>query len=346
MEKDTTVLKELHSIKKFRGSKLGVLRLNKLANPDKGIIVRFGGKEFLPISFDTYGHPIVSEQCFAYYKALKSLKERQGGNLVPEVEYIPQVFVLSKDTYDSKEAFEKIENLCEEDQLKVLKDILVYRKKANFTGKELNIFILYGKYALYKNGHIYKCKYKRKDNSTDFKVVMDLSEVTDFELLKDKKTGELIELHIPGPKDRCSICGKKFTISDVKAFATTEDYKCEKVHSSCLYDCNVAINYQEACAIVKTVYQEDFLSEIIKEYDEKEDKERIWYKYHTTDGDLAIRFKPKVIEIKFFGNFKPFNLEVLFKDEDVTKKRLEDAKIIHAWGFKYAIKYLSMVADL
>lgn len=175
---------------------------------------------------------------------------------------------------------------------------------------------------------------------------MDLSEVTNFELLKDKKTGELIQLHIPGPRDKCSICGNKFTINDVKKFATTEDSKCEKVHSECFYDCIVALNYQEACTIVNSVYHEEFSSEIVKEYDEEDDKERLWYKYHTTDGDLGIRFKNRVIELKFFGNFKPFNLENLFKDEDITKKKLDDAKIIHAWGFKYAIKYLSMVAEL
>lgn len=345
MEKDTR-LRELHSIKQFRGSNLGILRLNQLASSRKGAVVRFAEKEFIPISFDTYGHPIISEQCFAYYKAIKALREREGESLVPEVEYTSESFVIRKDVYDSKEAFEKIETLPEEEQLKALKEILIYRKKAHFTGQKLNTYILYEKYALYEDGHIYICSFEKKDKSKDIKIVMDLSEVTNFKLLKDKKTGQIIEHHIPGVKDRCSICGKKFNINDVKNFATTEDSKCEKVHSSCMYDCIVALNYQEACSIVKTVYQKEFLSEIIKEYDKEDEKEKIWYKYHTTDGDLGIRFKNKVIELKFFGNFKPFNLENLFKDEDVTKKRLEDSKVIHAWGFKNAVKYLSMVAEL
>lgn len=341
-----TKVTELHSIKKFRGSKLGIVRLNKLASSEKGIVVRFAGKEFHPKSRDTYGHPIMSEQCFAYYKALKALKEREGESLVPEVEYEPQCFVVRKDVYDSKEAFEKIDKLPREEQLKALKEILVYRKKASFNNQELNTFILYGKYALYENGHIYKCKYKLKDVLGEDKLILDLSEVTDFERLTDPKTGELIELHIPGPKDKCSICGQKFSIEDVKKFATTEDDKCDKVHSECLYDCIVAKNYAEASKIVSTVYQEEFPSDIIKEYDEEKQKERIWYRYKTVDGDLGIRFKPKVIELKFFGNFKPFNLEIVFKDEDVTKKRLKDARVIHAWGFKNAVKYLSIVAEL
>ena len=121
-------LTELHSIKKFRGSKLGILRLNKLANSEMRIVVRFAGKEFLPISYDTYGHPIISEECFAYYNALKALKEREGGSLVPEVEYEPQYFVIRKDLYDSKTAFARLETFPEEKQLKELKQILINRK--------------------------------------------------------------------------------------------------------------------------------------------------------------------------------------------------------------------------
>ena len=78
----------------------------------------------------------------------------------------------------------------------------------------------------------------------------------------------------------------------------------------------------------------------------KSKKERTWYLYHTNQGNVAIRFKNKVIEIKWFGNFKPFNLETLFKDEDVTKKKLPDSKVIHAWSMDDAIKYLMMVKKL
>lgn len=377
-----TRLKELHSIKEFRGSKLGILRLNNLANPSKGIVVRFAGKEFLPISYDTYGHPIVSKQCFEYYKALKGLNEREGESLVPEVEYEPQYFVVRRDVYDSKEAFESIEMLPEEEQLNRLKEILIYRKKAHFTGKELKTYILYGKYALYEDGHVYICTFDEKEDNqknvirnvfevmnqrvfckmrTKFSrtntasclgqssemskpIVQDLSEVSNFELLRDKKTEKLIELHIPGAKDKCAICGKKFKISDVKEFAITENAECAKVHSSCLYDCTIAENYLEASKIIDNVYSEIPPSEIIKEINE-DGKEMVWYKYHTRDGDIGIRFKNKVREIKFFGNFKPFNLELLFKDVDVTKRRLFDAKIIHAWSKEAAIKYLMMVEN-
>lgn len=321
---------ELHSIKKFRGTNLGILRLNKLADPSKGIKVKIGDEEVIPISYDTYGHPIISEANFTYYKALKAIKERQGESLVPEVEYEPTYFAISRSMFDSKEGIERINEVPE--QLKKLKDLLICRKRAHFIGKELSTFILYEKYAICDDGHIYVCTYEKLDKSAEPKMVMDLSEVTNLELLN--------EVHIPGHDDKCAICGKKFSIKDIKDFATTENERSEKVHTECLKKCTEALNYQIASRIIDTVYMEYPSSEIIYE------GEKVWYKYHTRQGDVALRFKSKVIEIKWFGNFRPFNLEALFEEEDVTKKRLDDAKIIHAWGVSDAEKYLRKVARL
>lgn len=324
---------ELHSIKKFRGTNLGIIRLNNLAKTE-GIKIKIGDEYVVPVSYDTYGHPIISEQSFNYYRALKAIKERQYESLVPEVKYEEEYFSIGRIHYDSKEAFEKLSKLKEEDQLSELKKILIYRKKAHFIGKELNTYILYGRYAIYKDGHIYMCSYD--ELSEDCKMIRDMSEVTNLKLLK--------EVHIPGPKDRCAICGKGFSIKEVKNFAITEDENCNKVHEDCLRKCIEAVNYQIASRIVDSVYLDCPSSEII--YEEENAERRVWYKYHTRQGDLAIRFKTKVIEIKWFGKFRPFNLETLFKDEAVTKKSLADAKIINAWGPDDAIKYLTMVARL
>ena len=240
------------------------------------------------------------------------------------------------------------------------------------TGKFIKHFNLPVYYAVIKGGYLTCPKYNLKDRYGKVKVTFDkmftpeeLIELSpeqiedrmnellyhdDYKWNKQEKIAYKNDGNIADDLQDllywCPKCGKEFTIADIKNFATTEDSKCDKVHSSCIYDCTVAVNYEQACTIVKTVYQEEFPSEIIKEYDEEDEKERIWYKYHTTDGDLGIRFKNRVIELKFFGNFKPFNPELLFKDEDITKKRLEDSKIIHAWGFKYAIKYLNIIAEL
>ena len=327
--------RELHSIKKFRGGNLGIIRLNKLAHP-RNITIQIGDEEFKPIGYDTYGHPIISEENFIYYKALKAIKERQGESLVPIVEYTAQPFCVKREVYDSVEAFEEVEKESDADaKLRRLKSILIYRKRANFDKEELNTFILYGQYALYKDGHVYLCSYERKNQDELDKIVLEMSEVENFELQE--------EVHIPRHEDVCFICRRNFNIDDVKEFAATEDENGRKAHKRCLTKYTEAKNYQQASRIIDSVYQEYTESEIIREYDNEDKKEKVWYLYHTKQGDVAIRFKNKVIEIKWFGNFKPFKLDILFKDEDVTKRRLEDAKVIHAWSVDDAIRYLSMV---
>lgn len=337
--------KELHSIKKFRVGNLGIIRLNCLAYP-RNITVKLGDKEFKPVGYDTYGHPVISEENFTYYKALKAIKERQGESLVPEVEYEHEPFVVKRSVYDSAEGISKFETVTieegsfetdtvEEKMLKTLKNTLICRKRANFAHKPLNTFILFGKYALYEDGHVYMCTFSLKDQTVYHKSVLELSEVENFELLE--------EVHIPGHEDTCFICGKRFNINDIRNVGTTEDPKCRKVHKKCLSEYIEAVNYQKASKIIDSVYQDYSESEIVREYDEEDRKEKVWYVYHTKQGDVALRFKNKVIEIKWFGNFKPFKLETLFADEEVTKRRLEDAKVIHAWDTDDAIRYLSMV---
>jgi hypothetical protein len=112
---------ELHSIKKFRVGSLGIIRLNKLAYP-MDITIRLEDKTFKPIGYDTYGHPIISEENFTYYKALKSIRERDGGRLVPEVEYLPCPFVVKREVYDSAEGIAQFETgFSEAEKLKELK---------------------------------------------------------------------------------------------------------------------------------------------------------------------------------------------------------------------------------
>ena len=66
----STKEKEELYIEPFRNepsTKLGVIRLKHLAWPDKQRIkIMIGDREFKPIGFDTYGHPIISEENYAY----------------------------------------------------------------------------------------------------------------------------------------------------------------------------------------------------------------------------------------------------------------------------------------
>ena len=338
------MIKEMHNIKPFRAENLGIIRLKKLAYP-RDINITVDNETFKPIGYDTYGHPIISQKNFDYYKALKAIKERKGESLIVEVEYEPMPFSIARGAYDSAKVIQEAITK-KEGALKEFKQILIYRKQAHFDGKPLNTFILYGKYALYSDGHIYMCECDKqamalRDEEKLPIDVWDMSRVDDFELKE--------EVHIPREDDVCAICGKHFTMEDVKTFSVIEDGKHNKAHRDCLSKFTEAIEYYDASRIIDIVYKDKDIptpeSEIVREYDEDDGEDKVWYKYHTVDGDVGIHFRNKVIEIKWYGKFKPFNLETLFKDEDVTKKRLEDAKVIHAWSPNAAIKYLSMVKN-
>lgn len=329
---------EIHSIKKFRGSNLGIIRLDLLAYP-KDMVVKIGEEEFIPIAYDTYWHPIISEASFTYYQAIKAIKERRGENLIVRVQYKHRPFSVKDELYNTLEAIENI--LSNEDPklgLKELKKILIWRKQASFSSKdkELNSFILYGTYLLHSDGRVYMCTYD-KMNSKTLPDVISISEVTNLQRGK--------EVHIPSHEDVCAICGKFFDLNDVKNIHVTEDEKCRKVHTDCLKGCTEALELQQASRIIDSVYDDVPVSEIIRKYDTEDQKEKVWYLYHTKQGDVAIRFKNKVIEIKWYGNFKPFNLEKLFEEEDVTKRREDDSKIIHAWSSDDAKRYLTIVKN-
>lgn len=318
------MIQERHSIKPFRGTKLGVIKLERLAYPSKEKMKIFlGEKQIFPIGFDTYGHPIISESNLAYYQAKKENTERLGESFVPIVEYEPRPLCLRRSVYDADET-NSIERECFSD-LKSLKDLLISRKQAVFCGKKLNNFILYNKYLLSSNGRIYS--YQQIQNC----------EADIVKLERTVDVSRLEEVHIPNENDVCHICGKAFSIEDIKNAEVSENEKCEKVHKSCMTAYTEEIEQQMASRIIDSVYDDKPSCQILKVYDEEEKKLVNWYVYQTYQGVIAIRFKRKVIVIKWYDNFKPFNMNI-FSQERVTQFE----RGIHAWSRDDAIRYLGM----
>ncbi len=346
-------LQERHSIKPFRDNSLGIIKLNELAYPSNHKMkIMIGEKQIFPIGFDTYGHPIISETNFAYYQAQKSIVERGGESLVPIVEYESAPFCIKRSMYDftpkkpiytseydftpkkpiytseeegnvystEQSSIEEIKDL----DLESLKQILNNRKKAAFCGKELYNFVLFNQYLLSSNGKVYAYF----PNETYEKDIVKLDNEVD--------TSKLKEVHLPGPNDKCDICGKAFTIEDIKNFEISENEKCLKVHKTCLSDYTEAIEHKKASHMIDSVYDGRPPSQVIKKYDE-EGKEIKWYVYKTNQGTISIRFKRKVVVIEWHDNFKPFNMSI-FEDERVTKFD----RGIHAWSKDDAIRYLTM----
>lgn len=397
--------KERHTIKPFRGGNLGIIRLNHLSYPQKEKIkITIGDREFRPIGFDTYGHPIISEDNFTYYKAQKSIVERRGESLVPVIEYEKKSFCIRKDVYDSVQGIEKaiispkkliekeeikkasetmatklckLENEIEEaleylepieeinqeieelknefqekldkieqkyketneDQilrLNSFKKLLIYRKQAAFCGENLETFVVFERYVLAPNGHVYLCDKldlcptaNEESNQTyEKKVVLSMEDIALLEYSK--------EVHIPGEGDVCAICGERFSIKDIEDYTISENEECLKVHTECLENFTEAVEHQEASEIIDSVYDGHPESEVISKVDE-DGKKKTWYVYKTNQGTISIRFKRKVIVIEWHDNFKPFHMRI-FNDERVTKYD----RGIHAWSKKDAIRYLMM----
>ena len=356
--------KEELYIEPFRGeesTKLGVLRLKKLAYPDARMKIMIGDTEIKPIGFDTYGHPIISKENYEYCDALKAIAEREGKFLPVIVEYDRKAFCMKKECYDSKEYIEKaigVENCTavEEESaektekerkmeyerdvqsLKRFKELLVNRKQAAFSGEKLNTFVIYDMYILSENGHVYQCEQLETVPLAEEEMKDAVLEMNQIVTLIQGK-----EIHIPSEKDVCPVCGKNFTIKDIQEFSVSENAKCEKVHAECLKKYTEALNHERASRIIDAVYTEKPKAkcEVGEIYDDEDKEMRTCYTYKTNQGTISIYFRTKVTVIVWHDNFKPFNMSI-FDNERVTKFD----RGIHAWSIggamDDAIKYLQM----
>ena len=314
--------KELHSIKPFRLDHLGLIRLNRLAWPDeKRMKIQVGGIEFTPQGFDTFGHPIISKDNFDYYKALKANTERRGESLIAMVEYDTQPFVIKREIYDSAEKIAESTATLDD-----FKKMLMQRKQAVFCGQTLNEFVVFNQYLLRSDGKVQFVHNVRSSVEAD---VLDLNDVQ--ELTKEQ------EINVPGPEDRCCVCGKKFDMNtDIKNHTFTETDDVRKVHKSCYTNFKREVEHQLASQIIDAIYDGRPISQIRDGLDD-EDGMVVWYTFFTNQGTISIRFKRKVIVLEWHDNFKPFNMNI-FDDERVTKYD----RGIHAWSKDDAIRYLMM----
>lgn len=335
---------ELAAIKSLRGTNLGVIRLSKLAYPrEEDFTITMDGMEIKPIGYDTYGHPVISEEQFKLYNALKSIYERKNENFFVSVEYNAMPFCIRSELFDSVDG---IANCLF--KLKLLKEMLICRKQAAFSGRELNEFVIFNKYYLTKNGHVHMVDFMsfntERINDENVENRPDMKDVVSVDDLNEIIIGK--EVHIPNVGERCIICGKVLELEEVINADISENEKAEKGHLSCFEKFEETVNWERANEIVDSAY-DNFTSEIQEEFFDEDDEIKPYkvYLYHTPDGDVSIRFKKKVIEIKWFGKFKPFDFESLFENERVTKKTEGEERVIHAWSKDKAVEYLLRVKN-
>lgn len=355
---------EAHTIREFRGTNFGIIRLNELSRPNRMKIL-IGGIEIRAIGYDTYGHPIISESDFIYYNALQNNYKRSEKTFMAEVWYEPNPFCIRRDIYDSIESIQKIvleeetiEDVIEyknEDERKrkeaeilkkkeerqnqklgELKKLLVYRKRAAFLGNDLKSYLLYKTYILSSDGRIYFASDLPKEC---LESLLDGEDVIEF----DEKIISAIQLsnevHIPDSSDVCTICGKRFTLNDVKDNLITENERVEKVHRKCHHDFTIEVELNEASLLIDALYEKKPNVEITTEWDDEDKKEKRWYHYKTNQGTISICFKHEFIVIIWHEDFK-LNMGI-FDAEDVTKYK----RGIQAHSKDDALRYLMMAKN-
>lgn len=331
-------------ITNLRGSKLGVIRLSKMAYArEEDYEIKIGDLEVKPVGFDTYGHPVISEKQFEIYKNMKALMEQQNKVLKVEVSYCEMAFCIKTCLFDTIAGIEDAIGASIKDKnLHAFKEMLVYRKQHAFTGGKLHEFVVFGKYFLAENGKVYNVKNMRfkdipydaeKEDRPDLRDTVSIEELSEIEAFE--------EVHIPNAREKCAICGKELTLIDVANGTFLENEFAEKAHTECFAYYNDCVNWQKANEIINAVYDKPDTEKISEIIDEDTVKEVERYLYHTPDGDVSIRIKTKVIEIKWHGKFKPFDFEKTFENENSTKYINNDgSRVIHAWSKDKAISYL------
>ena len=335
----------------------GILKLSFPANPST-VKVTYMGMPVYPERFSLAGSPIFSEEMTNLYL----WKDYQRLNHDPNDNYDSTIFdvMYEKMEFDiPKSEFDSIDGIR-----KSLKSLSVFHKMLNnrklwFLNnkeKKLKEFVVFGKYLLDSLGQISLIKY--------FDCEYTMPDVCTLEYFKEnvKTFGATYRPPIPESNTACPCCGKKFSISDLKK--TTFGLVNGKVaHESCqkTYYHSKSINDMTSL-LMDLVYKDcpDF-DLLPNGYCNQDCCSHLpWFRFHTSDGDIIIGWRKRVISIEWQENFKPFDMDI-FNGENVTKWCENFSHIptsinhgmltttgkrgIHAWGREKAIKYLKKVHD-
>lgn len=323
---------------------IGHITLDKLAIPET-VKVTLQRKKIIPSSFDCYGHPnFTMEQAMLYRFKEEELKRKNGGKYTPlevRITYEERIFDVPRSAFDTIGGIEK--SLL---SLSDLNEMLQNRKMFRMAhkGEKLNEFMLFGCFYLDQFGQVMSVEKAQKDK---LKTSWDVEEFGIFTLNNyESFTLTTGGYTIPKTGSVCPCCGKAFTIDDIKNNPCV--YKNGKFyHDSCW--CNyrrlTEIN-KFTSGMMSIIYKDtDYQFELLPNgYCNKDCCSHIpWFLFHTIDGDIIMGWRKRVISIEWQENYKPFDINELFKAENVTKWEKDGKCGIHAWGEEKAFEYLKKV---
>lgn len=155
---------------------------------------------------------------------------------------------------------------------------------------------------------------------------------------------------IPTEKDKCPYCGEGWNLYNIKNHFGRYDYDKEKMifhHNDCYRMKLQEEQRKEFLDIFLQIYNvEDLTFKPIPNcYDRNYIGYAPWFIVSTSDGDIKIGRRKRVINISWCDNYKPFT--ETFDGEDVTKsfESSENERYIHAWSVEKCIEYLKKAKE-
>lgn len=324
------------------------IKLDKFAIPES-VKVTFLGKEFIPVSFNSYGHPNFTEEQYMFSRFLEDefhLKSKEFEKIYAHIEYEERIFDVPVDSFNT---INSIKNAIT--SLSSLNDLVMNRKIFNMTSKKekLKSFVIWGCILLDETGQTYFIK-KRSKGVLHKKFLRREIDVESFYTFIAENYKyfeyELLECELPKENEICPYCGKLITIEDVKNIRY--NYNGNKFyHDNCLKN-YIRLNeiHKQTSILMYTTYgRKSFEYELLPDnyYNNILSPSATWILFHTNEGDILIGSYKNTFYLEWQKNYKPFSFQELFSSEEVKKFEIVGTRGIMALSLEKAANYLYTV---
>lgn len=315
------------------GKKLGRLELKQLPVPGS-IAVYLQGHVIQPESFGICGEPIISEEMTRLFITKQKLALRKDPvnnteGIYALVTYEPLEFTIPKDEFDSVSGIQK--SLA---SLKSFNEMLHNRiryLKAFGDKAELSEYIVWGKYILDKSGKTHNWNGTVKNTSTnklyitssinEIKTLPDVCQISILEhFLKDD---EIVcygpGYCIPSAGSICPICGREISMYDIRTKDHLSRINGKCCHHNCLDDYEKQLQIGRITDIIDQVYDNAPTYSIVEKTSGS-----ITLSFETPDGNIEIQDTLGAIAIEWKENFKPFDMAIFEKEEELKWYMVND----------------------
>ena len=323
---------------------IGHIKLDKLAIPET-VKVTLQGEQIIPESFNIYGHPnFTEEQQKLFMFAEEEFTRKNNGEYTPlkaEIVYEERIFEVPRSTFDTMNGIKK-SLLSLSDLNEMLQNRMLFHMA--HPNEPLNEFMIFGCFWLDEYAQITSLKKTQKDNANTY------ADVEEYQTFKMNNSKNLIftsdGYDIPAANSICPCCNKQLTIDDIKnnpcVYIDGKFY-----HDSCWRNYRKLIEVDKFTRqLMNCIYKEkDYKFELLPNgYCHEDCCSHIpWFLFHTIDGDIIMGWRKRVISIEWQENYKSFDMDELFSEEEVTKWDEAGKRGIHAWGKEKACEYLKKV---